>query len=66
MTTGSAPMAIYLQDAHPITEAIEIVRYAESRVSMRCGRPILDSFARRACRWQPSPPPPNRSRSVQA
>ncbi|MDA2946325.1 MAG: LLM class flavin-dependent oxidoreductase [Actinomycetota bacterium] len=31
MTTGSAPMAIYLQDAHPIAEAIEIVRYAESK-----------------------------------
>ncbi|MGA1036082.1 MAG: LLM class flavin-dependent oxidoreductase [Ilumatobacteraceae bacterium] len=31
MTTGSAPMAIYLQDAHPIAEAIEIVRSAEAK-----------------------------------
>jgi len=33
MNAGStgAPMAIYLQDAHPIREGIEIVRYAESR-----------------------------------
>lgn len=31
MTTNGAPMAIYLQDAHPISEAIEIVRYAEQK-----------------------------------
>ena len=30
-STGAAPMAIYLQDAHPIHEAIEIVRYAEEK-----------------------------------
>ena len=28
---NGAPMAIYLQDAHPINEGIDIVRYAESK-----------------------------------
>lgn len=31
MSNQAAPMAIYLQDAHPIREAIDIVRYAESK-----------------------------------
>ena len=31
MSDQAAPMAIYLQDAHPIREAIDIVRYAESK-----------------------------------
>src|SRR5260370_31916896 len=29
--SSAVPMALYLQDAHPIREAIEYVRYAEER-----------------------------------
>ena len=31
MTTLSTPVALYLQDAHPIREGMEIVKYAEQR-----------------------------------
>lgn len=35
----STPVAIYLQDAHPIREGMEYVQYAEKKVSMLFGRP---------------------------
>ena len=49
-------VALYLQDAHPIREGMELraVRRG-ARASRRCGRPRAGSCARRRCRWRRSP-----------
>ena len=44
-------VAVYLQDAHPIREGMEIARYAEDEGSTPSGRPRAGWCGRRRCRW---------------
>ena len=57
-------LALYLQDAHPITDAIGYVQYAEQKgFEAVCGRPIPVWFVRRESQWRHLGPRRTRSRS---
>ncbi len=60
-------VALYLQDAHPIREAMELrPATPRRRDSTRCGRPTAGWCASAACRWPPSPPSRSASGSARA
>ena len=51
-----APVAMYLQDAHPIREGMALVQYAEAQGSVPCGRPRAGSCGKRPFPWRRSSP----------